>query len=58
MKMIFSNVSANTKDIQSNKTNMQINNATIINNTVTIQSMQLNMIGRLMYSRTCKSCQR
>lgn len=56
--MIFSNVSANTKDIQSNKTNMQINNATIINNTVTIQSMQLNMIGRLMYSRTCKSCQR
>lgn len=55
--MVFSNVSPKPKETQKNEYITQPAN-NVVNNTEPIQSMQLNMIGRLMYSRTCKSCQK
>ena len=53
--MIFSNVDVKQKEIQKSE---NVVKTAIVSNTEVVQSMQWNMIGRLMYSRTCKSCER
>jgi hypothetical protein len=58
MKMVFSNVPVKVVEIQKNEYVAKTTQINVLNNTETIQSMQWNMIGRLMYSRTCKSCQK
>jgi hypothetical protein len=57
MKMIFSNVQVKPKETQKNQNTVKMQHS-VINNTEVVQSMQWNMIGRLLYSRTCKSCER
>jgi hypothetical protein len=57
MKMVFSNVQTKPKEVQKNENTVKMQ-TTLINNSEVVQSMQLNMIGRLLYSRTCKSCER
>ena len=55
--MIFSNVQVKPKETQKNQNTVKMQHS-VINNTEVVQSMQWNMIGRLLYSRTCKSCER
>lgn len=55
--MVFSNVQTKPKEVQKNENTVKMQ-TTLINNSEVVQSMQLNMIGRLLYSRTCKSCER
>lgn len=55
--MVFSNVQTKPKEVKKNENTVKIQTA-LINNSEVVQSMQLNMIGRLLYSRTCKSCER
>lgn len=59
MKMVFSNVAVKSNEMQKKENIVKsVVQHNIVPNTEVVQSMQWNMIGRLMYSRTCKSCQR